>query len=220
MGGFAYIRSFQLNLKKEIATFDESAWQQAIDESGIEVIDVDSIDDSSDDGEPLDNEPSDVIEYEKGSLEDSEEIVEETAVEGEEPLTLETPCKGEVIGECSIEELIYCSAMEDWRTHNGVDIAASPGDPIFATADGVIAQIYEDELLGLVLVLDHKNGFTSVYGNIQSEDFVKVGTSVSRGDVIGGVGHPGVLEGDMQSHLHFEMQCNGEYINPSDYMHF
>ncbi len=219
MGGIGYVRNFQMKLKKEIATFDESAWQQAVDESGIEVIDLDRIEYSDEKTEVTENPVEDVPETE-ASEEVVEEEVEETVAEAEKPFGLEMPCRGEIIGECSIDELVFCSAMDDWRTHNGIDIAAAAGDPVFATADGVIAQIYEDELLGVVLVLDHQNGFTSVYGNIQSEDFIEVGTAVSCGDVIGGVGHPGVLEADMESHLHFELQCNGEYSDPSEYMNF
>jgi len=110
--------------------------------------------------------------------------------------------------------------MDDWRTHNGVDIAAAVGDPVKAAEDGVVSKVYEDEFLGIVVEVDHQNGITSLYGNLQNIDFISTGVKVKQGDIIGGVGTPGALEADLDPHLHFEVMCNGQLKDPSEYIAF
>lgn len=142
----------------------------------------------------------------------------EAAPHGSENLSMQLPCSGKIISGCSLDDLVYCSTMDDWRTHNGMDIAAAEGDPVKAAADGTVSQVYEDELLGVVVVIDHGNKISTLYGNLQSSDFIRTGTAVRTGDIIGGIGKPGALESDKGTHLHFEVQKDGEYCNPSRFI--
>ena len=132
--------------------------------------------------------------------------------------SMELPCAGTIIADCSIEDLVYCSSMNDWRTHNGLDIAGKIGEQVKAAESGVVSQVYKDDLLGVVVVVDHGNELSSLYANLQNEDFITVGTEVQKGDIIGGIGECGALEANLEPHLHFEVLSNDEYKNPMDFL--
>lgn len=220
VGGSWYVSGLRSDIKKEITSFDEEAWQEAVEKSGIEVVEAEAEEETrvSSDVLPQKEEEPVSVEVKPEPVVVDEDLTVEIVAEKDEPFSIKKPCNGKMIRECSVEELVYCAPVEEWRTHNGTDFAADVGDPVYAAADGVVAHIYEDEFMGLVLVMEHKNGMSTLYAGMQSDEFIKVGTAVKQGDVIGGVGKSGILESDMESHLHFEVQCNGEYENPMTYM--
>ncbi len=224
VGFYVYARYSQTSAENDILSFDEKAWQEAVAESGIEVIDVDVKDEKEKEQKPETKIPArdeQKAEQEQSLLKQTTaESVVETTAEAEPVFEMIMPCTGQVVAECSIEELTYCSAMDDWRTHNGLDIAAAEGDPVKAAESGIVSKVYEDEFLGIVVQIDHKDGISSIYANLQNLDFICAGTKVSRGDIIGGIGKPGVLEANSQPHLHFEVQANGEYKNPAEYIKY
>ena len=98
------------------------------------------------------------------------------------------------------------------RLHNGVDLAAVTGTPIFATKSGVVttACIGWGNGYGNHVVINHGDGFSTLYAH-QSALNVYEGQIVSHGDVIGYVGSTGNSTGP---HLHFTVFKNGETINP------
>lgn len=228
VGVIVYAQHVRKNAQKNLALFDEEAWQEAVSESGIEVIKAKDTVEPSVAVSP--SPPVELPEVTVTELTDSETEEEKTEKEEEEKgeqtvetaaeqelFVMERPCNGAVIQECSLEELVFCEPMKDWRTHNGIDIAASEGDPVKVAADGVVADVYEDDLFGVVVAVEHQDGMVSFYKNLQSADFIRVGKAVKKGEVIGGVGKPGALESHMEPHLHFEVTVNGEYKNPVDY---
>ncbi len=218
VGFSVYARHIQASLDKDIVSFDEAAWQEAVSESGIEIVDIDETPEKPSGAEKVEKSEDKPVKTQSEHKSDSEEKSVETMAENLPVFAMEMPCNGKVIAPCSLEELVYCSAMEDWRTHNGMDIAAAEGDPVMAAEAGRISRVYEDDFLGVVVEVEHKDGIVSRYGNLQSIDFISVGTEVGKGDIIGGVGTPGALEAGTEPHLHFEVQCNGEYRNPQEYM--
>ncbi len=82
------------------------------------------------------------------------------------------PLEGQVVAPCSISELIYCSTMKDWRTHNGIDIGAAVETPVVAAADGKVSQVSEDDLFGVTVVLVHEDGYKTLYANLMDFNFV------------------------------------------------
>ena len=110
------------------------------------------------------------------------------------------------------DELVYNRTLDDWRTHNGVDISAAPGDAVKAGADGTVANVYEDGMQGTVVVIKH-DGFTARYCGLAKATYVKAGEKVTQGQTIGTVGEVAmeVLE---ESHIHLEIEKNGKNINP------
>jgi murein DD-endopeptidase MepM/ murein hydrolase activator NlpD len=96
------------------------------------------------------------------------------------------------------------------ETHPGVDISAPMGTKVIAPADGTVIFAGQHAGYGNIIVIDHKFGYTTRYAHLQRMD-VKVGQSVSRGDVIGYVGRSGRSTGP---HLHYEVWQNGRCLNP------
>ena len=104
------------------------------------------------------------------------------------------PVKGEVLREFSLEVLAYDETMRDWRTHSGIDIAASVGTQVLAVSDGTVERVYQDDLMGTTVVIDHGNGLRSVYSNLAATPTVSEGDKVSTGSVIGAVGSTAIAE--------------------------
>jgi len=98
----------------------------------------------------------------------------------------------------------------DHGQHQGLDIAADKGEPVYATADGVVqAASYVNEF-GNLVVVSHDFGLTTRYGHL-SRFVVASGQRVSRGDVVGYIGSTGRSTGP---HLHYEVWANGAPIDP------
>ena len=96
------------------------------------------------------------------------------------------------------------------RMHNGIDIGAPHGANVFAADSGTVIISAYNSGYGNYIVLNHGNGMTTLYAHL-SKRGVNVGTSVTKGQVIGLIGSTGVSTGP---HLHFEVSVNGSRINP------
>jgi len=94
--------------------------------------------------------------------------------------------------------------------HPGLDIAASKGTPIRATADGVVKSAAFNGNYGNAVLIEHSSWISTRYGHL-SRFAVKAGQEVKRGDVIGYVGATGRATAP---HLHYEILLNGQPINP------
>lgn len=124
------------------------------------------------------------------------------------------PVRGELLADFSLETLAYDVTMGDWRTHSGIDIAAPLGSAVMSAADGTVKEIFDDDLMGTTVVIEHGEGMTSTYANLQSVPTVKVGDRVYTGTVIGSVGGSAIAESGRASHLHFEMARDGLAVDP------
>jgi len=140
--------------------------------------------------------------------------VVEVAVMPTEITSLRVPVDGEIIKYFSNDELVFSNTMNDWRVHRGIDIAAPLGTQVRAAADGVVEQVFTDDLLGVVVVIGHVGGFQTLYASLQNEDFISVGTRVSEGDIIGGVGDTAIIKSADGPLLYFEVHRNGQHIDP------
>ncbi|MGE0701618.1 MAG: M23 family metallopeptidase, partial [Hyphomicrobiaceae bacterium] len=94
--------------------------------------------------------------------------------------------------------------------HEGIDISASKGQPVYATADGVVESAAYAGEYGNLLVITHDFGLSTRYAHL-SKFNAKPGDTVKRGDVIGFIGSTGRSTG---WHLHYEILANGKLINP------
>ncbi len=96
--------------------------------------------------------------------------------------------------------------------HRGLDIAPPYGTPVRAAAAGVVVQASAgwNGGYGTMVVIDHGNGFRTLYAHLSRLD-VSVGEAVEQGEVIGAVGRTGIATGP---HLHFEVHRGGVPINP------
>jgi murein DD-endopeptidase MepM/ murein hydrolase activator NlpD len=98
--------------------------------------------------------------------------------------------------------------------HKGLDISAPNGTPIRATGDGVVKSAQMENGYGREVTLDHGHGVETLYGHM-SGFAVMAGQTVTRGEVIGYVGHSGRVTG---AHLHYEVRIRDTAVNPHKYL--
>lgn len=99
--------------------------------------------------------------------------------------------------------------------HKGVDIGAARKTNIFAAQSGTVIQSGWYGGYGYCVTIDHGSGVTTLYGHMYQSPYVRVGQSVSRGQVIGLCGSTGVSSG---AHIHYELRLDGTPIDPITYL--
>ncbi len=127
------------------------------------------------------------------------------------------PYEGKIL--CGYSPLVpvYSDTLEDWRVHNGIDIAAPLNGGVCAISDGTVENVYEDLRWGTTVVIDHGNDLKSIYSNLSVNVNVFTGEKIKKGDVIAVVGDTALFETVADTHLHFEMKSKDAWVNPLDY---
>ena len=128
------------------------------------------------------------------------------------------PTEGEIICEFAKDNLIYSETLKEWITHTAIDIKADKTSVIKSAADGIVRSIVNDPRYGLTVIIEHDDGYETVYSNLLTAEFVVEGEEVKQGQTIGTVGNTAAFESEMECHLHFELLKNGEYVDPSIYL--
>ena len=141
---------------------------------------------------------------------------DETKKEEKDP-TFKKPVTGEIVKEFAKDKLVYSNTLGEWITHMGIDIKADKTTVVKASAEGTIKSIKNDPRYGLTVVIEHTNGFTSVYSDLLTE-FVVEGEKVKQGQTIGTVGTTATFEISDGAHLHFEIKKDGENLDPELYI--
>lgn len=114
------------------------------------------------------------------------------------------------------EELVYDETMGDYRAHAAVDFSGTKGDDVEAVNDGLVLDVYTDNMLGTVVVIDHGGSFVVKYCGLDSVT-VKKGKFVDIGNKIGTLGTV-PNENALATHLHLEATYDGKPVNPLDVM--
>lgn len=133
----------------------------------------------------------------------------------EEKLIFAAPLKGEIQKMYSIDKVIYSKTLEQWKTHDGIDISADEGTEVKSIEKGVVDSVQNDSFYGTTIQIEHKSGYRSVYCNLDENVYVSVGDSVVKGQKIGKVGNTSVGEYLDSPHLHFMLYLNDESIDPT-----
>ena len=128
------------------------------------------------------------------------------------------PVEGSTVAPYAMDTLSYNQTTRDWRTHNGIDIAAEAGTKVTAAADGTVYTVYEDDTMGTTVVIRHEEGYTTKYASLAQEVSVAAGDTVTMGQAIGTVGQTALLESAIGDHLHFSVTCNGENLDPAEFL--
>ena len=108
----------------------------------------------------------------------------------------------------------YLSGNDFWSGHLAIDIATATGMSIYAADAGVVVFSGWYGSYGNMVMVDHQNGFQTVYAHLNSLN-VSCGNSVAQGQVLGQAGSTGNSTGP---HLHFEIRYLGGYVNPWEYL--
>jgi murein DD-endopeptidase MepM/ murein hydrolase activator NlpD len=100
------------------------------------------------------------------------------------------------------------------KMHNGIDFGSGLNAPVYAAADGKVSLAQYSRSYGNWVMLEHKNGYVSVYAHLKSYN-IRAGLQIKKGDIIGYTGSTGRSSGP---HLHFEIRLNGTPVNPDGYL--
>ena len=154
----------------------------------------------------------------KSEANNSNANVQNNVVETKKEITFVKPTEGDIICEYAKENLIYSETLKEWITHTAIDIKADKTSVIKASADGIVKSIVNDPRYGLTVVIEHDDGYETVYANLLTAEFVVAGEEVTQGQTIGTAGNTASFESSMECHLHFELIKDGEYLDPAIYL--
>ncbi|MBE6943863.1 MAG: M23 family metallopeptidase [Ruminococcaceae bacterium] len=129
-----------------------------------------------------------------------------------------SPVKGQQVVDYAMDCLTYNPTTRDWRTHDGVDIAADAGTAVCAAADGTVYTVYDDDTMGVTVVIRHEDGYATSYACLAEDVAVKPGDTVTMGQAIGAVGQTALMESAIGHHLHFSVTQNDKSISPADFL--
>ena len=148
------------------------------------------------------------------------EATQSASEEPTEKPTLRTaaPVAGQTVAEFAADCLGYNATTRDWRTHSGMDIAAEAGTQVCAAAAGTVYSVYDDEELGMTVVVVHDGGYTTQYASLAAEVSVAPGDTVALGQPMGTVGNTALLESALEPHVHFAVTCNGDPVDPQEFL--
>ena len=170
--------------------------------------------------EPVEGLPEDLTVMDEATgVEDTVPAMEsETDAQPVAPRLVVAPLVGEEVAAFSVDELTYNETLGDWRTHDGIDIAAEVGTQVIAACSGVVTAVRDDDMMGTLVTIAHDDGYETTYANLRSSPGVGEGQYVSAGEVIGAVGSSSIAEFSMPAHLHFSVSKDGVPCDPAEFL--
>ena len=129
------------------------------------------------------------------------------------------PVGGVLSKKHSVDTQVFSPTLNEYRVHLGIDIATEEAAPVFAMAQGTVAQIWEDPMMGWSIAISHTGDAVTVYKNLSKQfaDGITVGAEVEAGQLLGSVGDSAMIEIAEEPHLHVEMTVKGLQVDPLDY---
>lgn len=134
----------------------------------------------------------------------------------EELSPLSWPVAGREVLKEYAPEPVWSDTLRQYQLHEGIDLAATLGEAVYAPADGRVTRVEKDALLGWLVEIDHGDGLITRCANLVSGEMTRSGDSVRAGQVIGAVGESATVEKGLPTHLHFEAWQEGEWVNLPD----
>ena len=133
-------------------------------------------------------------------------------------LSFAKPVEGEIVRDFAVDSLIFSETLQEWTTHTGIDIKADKTTVVKSAEKGTVKSIKNDPRYGLTVVVEHENGFKTVYSNLLTSEFVAEGEKIEKGQSIGTVGNTAAFEIADEPHLHFEMIKDSTQVDPNIYI--
>ena len=146
------------------------------------------------------------------------EALQETEAAKKKPLQVMSPVSGQEIMPYSVEALSFNETTRDWRTHDGVDLAAEEGTEVCAAADGKVYSTYEDDTMGHTVIIVHDGGYATKYASLREDLQVKAGDTVTMGQTIGYAGTTALVETTLGPHVHFSVSYRDTPMDPADFL--
>lgn len=197
------------DINQNADTSNEDYFAETQDDSEIEVANIENSTQTEDDHKS---------QSEQDTKPSSTEVDATQSFEQSRVISMILPTNGTITKEFAVNKLVYSKTLEQWTTHNGVDISTREGSVVRAALDGVVASTKKDHELGIVITLDHGDGLTTMYACLSTDEMVKVGQNIKKGETISGVGKGVGFELAQGSHLHFEVLIDGKNVDPCQYI--
>lgn len=124
------------------------------------------------------------------------------------------PVTGPITSSFGERDNPFSGGNDEGEFHPGLDISGPLGTPIHATADGVVTTANVVNGYGRMVTIDHGHGVETLYGHM-SGYAVAAGQSITRGQIIGYIGHSGRTTGN---HVHYEVRIHNIPVNPHKYL--
>ena len=128
------------------------------------------------------------------------------------------PVEGEISRDFAKDNLVYSETLQEWTVHTGIDIKADKTTVVKSAEAGTVKTIKNDPRYGLTVIIEHENGFQTVYSNLLTSEFVVEGEKVEKGQSLGTVGNTAAFEIADEAHLHFEILKDSVQVDPNLYL--
>ena len=128
------------------------------------------------------------------------------------------PVDGDIVRDFAVDSLVYSDTLQEWTTHTGIDIKADKTTVVKSAEAGIVKTIKNDPRYGLTVIVEHENGFQTVYSNLLTSEFVVEGEKVEKGQSLGTVGNTAAFEIADEPHLHFEILKDSVQVDPNIYL--
>lgn len=128
------------------------------------------------------------------------------------------PVDGDIVRDFAVDSLVYSDTLQEWTTHTGIDIKADKTTVVKSAEAGIVKTIKNDPRYGLTVIVEHENGFQTVYSNLLTSEFVVEGEKVEKGQSLGTVGNTATFEIADEPHLHFEILKDLVQVDPNIYL--
>ena len=148
-------------------------------------------------------------------VENPEPVIVEEPVK---PLEFVYPVEGEILKSFAMENLVFSETLQEWVVHKGIDIKAPRTTIVKAAEEGTVKSIKNDPRYGLTVIIEHREGYKTIYSNLLTTEFVTEGEAVTKGQSIGTVGNSAAFEIADEPHLHFEMLKDDVTVDPTVYL--
>ena len=141
-----------------------------------------------------------------------------TPVEDKVPSLL-LPVSGALTGKHDPEIQVYSNTLGDYRVHLGIDIATNEGASVYSAADGTVARVWKDDMMGYSIAIKHTGDCYTFYQNLSDTlpEGLAEGATVRAGQLIGTIGDSALVEIADEPHLHFEMTVADLSVDPLEY---
>lgn len=137
----------------------------------------------------------------------------QTGIFNTDPL-FQPPLDGDIIMDYSNDHAIYDVTLDQYRTNEYVSIGAEKGEKVKSSEDGTVESIYTDDERGKSVVINHNNGWTTTYSQLEKDVLVSEGEKVKKGQEIGSVADPSKYSVLLGTHLDFAVTKDGAYVDP------
>ncbi len=129
--------------------------------------------------------------------------------------TIVYPTSKDIIKDFSGENPVFSKTLNDWRVHEGIDLAAEQGSKVKSITNGKVKEIYNDSLYGTTMVIEHEGSFVAYYSGLGETTLVNANDAVEAGQEIASINDIPCEAADGY-HLHLAIKKDGKFINPKE----